>query len=125
DAKGELLDQRAYACYLIGEFDEAIDAQQRALECHRLHGDRRREGDSLRSLSRLLRYVGRTEEAMTVGREAVAVLERLPGHDLAMAYCNVSHLHQSVENADETIAWGTRALDLAESLDDAEALVYA
>src|SRR5438309_516754 len=77
------------------------------------------------SSSRLRRYVGRTEEAMTVGREAVAVLERLPGHELAMAYCNVSHLHQSVENADETIAWGTRALDLAESLDDAEALVYA
>ncbi|HVP75870.1 MAG TPA: LuxR C-terminal-related transcriptional regulator [Gaiellaceae bacterium] len=126
DARGELLDRRAYACYLIGEFDEAIDAQQRALECHRQFGDYRREGDALRSLSRLLRYVGRTEEAMQVGREAVAVLERLPpGHELAMAYCNVSHLHMSLENADETIAWGTRALDRAHDLDDSEALVYA
>jgi DNA-binding CsgD family transcriptional regulator/tetratricopeptide (TPR) repeat protein len=125
DARGELLDRRAYACYLIGEFDEAIDAQQRAVECHRQLGDRRREGDSLRSLSRLLRYLGRTEEAMQVGREAVAVLERLPpGHELAMAYCNVSHLYMSLEKADETISWGTRALDLAESLDDAEARVY-
>jgi DNA-binding CsgD family transcriptional regulator/tetratricopeptide (TPR) repeat protein len=126
DARGALLDRRAYACYLIGEFDEAIDAQQRAVECHRELGDQRREGDSLRSLSRLLRYLGRTEEAMQVGREAVAVLERLPpGHELAMAYCNVSHLYMSLEHADETIAWGTRAIDLAESLDDAEALVYA
>lgn len=126
DARGELLDRRAYACYLIGEFDEAIDAQQPAVECHRQLGNQRREGDSLRSLSRLLRYLGRTEEAMQVGREAVAVLERLPpGHELAMAYCNVSHLYMSLEKADETIAWGTRALDLAKSLDDAEALVYA
>ena len=126
DARGELLDWRAYACYLIGEFDEAIDAQQRAVECHRQLGDRRREGDSLRSLSRLLRYLGRTEEAMQVGREALAVLERLPaGHELAMAYCNLSHLHMHLEDAGKTIEWGTRALDLAEDLDDSEALVYA
>jgi DNA-binding CsgD family transcriptional regulator len=126
DAKGDLLDRRAYACYLIGEFDEATDAQQRAVECHRQLGDRRREGDSLRSLSRLLRYVGRTEEAMQVGRDAVTVLERLaPGHELAMAYCNVSHLYMSVETDDETIEWGMRALDLARELDDDEAVVYA
>src|SRR6266508_4389882 len=126
EARGELLDRRAYACYVIGEFDEAIDAQQWAVDCHRQLGDQRREGDSLRSLSRLLRYVGRTEEAMEVARKALAVLERLPpGHELAMAYCNLSHLYMHLENTDETIAWGTRALDLAENLDDAEALVYA
>ncbi len=126
EARGELLDRRAYACYVIGEFDEAIDAQQWAVDCHRQLGDQRREGDSLRSLSRLLRYVGRTEEAMEVARKALAVLERLPpGHELAMAYCNLSHLYMHLENTDETIAWGTRALDLAEDLDDAEALVYA
>jgi DNA-binding CsgD family transcriptional regulator/tetratricopeptide (TPR) repeat protein len=125
DARGDLFDRRAYACYLIGEFDEALDAQRRAFECHRELGDRRREGDSLRSLSRLLRYVGRTEAAMHAGREAVAVLERLPpGHELAMAYCNLSHLYMHLEDADETIAWGTRALDLAQDLDDTEVLVY-
>ena len=36
------------------------------------------EGDALRSLSRLLRYVGRTDEAMDVGHEAVAILESQP-----------------------------------------------
>jgi DNA-binding CsgD family transcriptional regulator/tetratricopeptide (TPR) repeat protein len=128
DLKGtaELLERRGYACYLIGEFDEAIDAQRRALECHRQLGDQRRAGDSLRSLSRLLRYVGRTEEAMEVSREAVAVLERLPpGHELAIAYCNLSHLYMHLEDADGTIAWGTRALDLAQNLDDPESLAYA
>ena len=126
DASGELLERRAYACYLIGEFDQAIDAQRCALEAHRQLGDQRREGDSLRSLSRLIRYVGRTDEAMVVGREALAVLDRLPpGHELAMAYCNLSHLYMHLENQDETIAWGTRALDLARDLDDAEPTAYA
>jgi DNA-binding CsgD family transcriptional regulator/tetratricopeptide (TPR) repeat protein len=125
-ARGELLERRAYACYVIGELDEAIDAQHRALECHRELGDRRSEGDSLRSLSRLLRYVGRPEDAMEVGREAVAVLERLPPErELGMAYCNLSHLYMSLEDADGTIEWGTRALDVAQSFDDTEILVYA
>src|SRR4029453_18753690 len=89
EEKAELLERRAYACYLIGELDEALDAQQRALECRRRLGDRRSEGDSLRALSRLLRYVGRTEEALAVGQEAVTMLEPPhPGAGLGMANCN-------------------------------------
>jgi DNA-binding CsgD family transcriptional regulator/tetratricopeptide (TPR) repeat protein len=122
----DLLERRAYACYLTGQFAEAIDAEQRALECHRTLRDRLREGDALRSLSRLVRYVGRTEEAMVLGRAAVAVLEQLePGRELAMASCNLSHLFMNIEDADQAVAWGTRALDLAERLDDVEARVYA
>jgi DNA-binding CsgD family transcriptional regulator len=124
--RAELLERRSYACYVTGQFDDAIDAEERALECHRQLGDQRGEGDSLRSLSRLLRYIGRSKEAMEVGREAVAALERLPpGRELAMAYCNLSHLYMHLEDADGTIDWGTRALDLAEHLDDPEILVYA
>ena len=120
--RGELFDRRAYACYLIGAFDAAMDAEQDAVACFRRAGDRRREGDALRSLSRLLRYVGRIEEAMTVGHEAVAILEtQPPGHELAVAYANLSHLHQHLEDGDGTIAWGNRAL----ALGDAEAEVYA
>jgi DNA-binding CsgD family transcriptional regulator/tetratricopeptide (TPR) repeat protein len=125
-ARGNLFDRRAYACYLIGDLEEALVAQRNALECHRQQGDPRREGNSLRLLSRLLRYVGRREDAMQAGLEAVRVLQALPpGHELAMAYCNVSHLYMSLESAEETIAWGERALELADVLDDVEARVYA
>lgn len=122
----DLLERRSYACYLTGQFEEALEAQGRALESRRGLGDERREGDSLRSYSRLLRYVGRTEEAADVGREAVAVLERVPpGPELAMAYSNVSHLCMSIEDREGTVTWGTRALELAHHFDDAESFVYA
>ena len=122
----ELLERSAYACYLIGDFEAAIEAQEPAIECHRQLGDLRGEGDSLRSLSRLLRYLGRNAEAMQVGLQAVAVLESLPpGHDLAMAYCNVSHLYMNAEDVGGTLAWGERALELARRLDDVESFVYA
>ena len=126
EARGDLLERRAYACYLVGEFDEALAAQEQALECHRQVGDTRAEGDSLRSLSRLLRYVGRAEEAMRVGEHAVAVLETLPeGRELGLAYCNVSHLHQHLEDEEGTRAGASRALELAERLDNDEVRVYA
>jgi DNA-binding CsgD family transcriptional regulator/tetratricopeptide (TPR) repeat protein len=125
-AKGDLLERRAYACYLIGEFDEGLEAQEQALECHREIGDRLSEGDSLRSLSRLLRYVGRTDDAFRAGKEAVAVLESLPpGHELGMAYCNLSHLHMHQEDPAGTDEWATRAVELANKLADDEVLVYA
>ena len=120
------LDRQAYALYLSGQFADAIEAQRRALDGYRVLSDPLRTGDSLRSLSRLLRYVGLRAEALDAAQEAVALLEPLPeGHELAMAYCNLSHLFMNAEDKEETRRWGSRALELAERLDDAEALVYA
>jgi tetratricopeptide (TPR) repeat protein len=85
-----------------------------------------REGDALRVLSRTLFFIGRTTEGEAAGEKAVELLERLPpGHELAVAYCNVSQRRMVVENAQEADAWGARALELAERLGDTEALVYA
>ena len=97
--RGDLLDRRAFACYVVGTFDDALAAQEQALACFRQVGDRRREGDALRSLSRLLRYVGRPEEAMRTGRQAVTVLRTLPpGRELGIAYANLSHLYSHLED---------------------------
>jgi DNA-binding CsgD family transcriptional regulator/tetratricopeptide (TPR) repeat protein len=121
DARGELFDRRAYACYIIGEFDAALEVEQEAVACFRRAGNRLREGDALRSLSRLLRYLGRIEEAMRVGNEAVAILESYsPGHELALAYANLSHLFQHLEDSEGTIAWAQKAIELG----DVEAEVY-
>ncbi len=60
----------------------------------------------------------------TLASEAVEVLERLPpGHELAMAYGNVSQRGMAMQDLDRAVAWGTCALELARSLDDEEALV--
>jgi DNA-binding CsgD family transcriptional regulator/tetratricopeptide (TPR) repeat protein len=121
EARGELFDRRAYACYVIGEFEPALEVEQEAVACFRRAGDRLREADALRSLSRLLRYLGRIEEAMHVGKEAVAILESLsPGHELALAYANLSHLFQHLEDGDRTIAWANKAIELG----DVEAEIY-
>jgi DNA-binding CsgD family transcriptional regulator/tetratricopeptide (TPR) repeat protein len=112
--RAEFLSHRSAECYLTDENDEAIEARLAALECYRELGDRRREGDSLRSLSEILWCPGRVAESERAGREAVAVLEELPpGRELAMAYSNLAGFLWDVDMSQ-------RALELAEGMDDTE-----
>jgi DNA-binding CsgD family transcriptional regulator/tetratricopeptide (TPR) repeat protein len=122
----ELLERASYAHYLTEQLEESLEMRRQALECRRELGDRRGEGDSLRWLARLSWCVGRGAEAEAAALQAVALLERLPpGRELAMAYATVAQLRMINEDNDEAIAWGTRAIDLAERLGDAETLAHA
>ena len=126
EEQAELLEQRAYEAYLTGELDGAIAAQEDALAHRRALDDPLAEGDCLRSLSRLYRFLGRTAHAAEVGRQAVATLEGLPGgRELALAYVNLGHLYTVAEDAEEATAWSSKALALGEQLDDPQVLAYA
>ncbi|MBV9047885.1 MAG: hypothetical protein JOY58_06430, partial [Solirubrobacterales bacterium] len=126
DRQAELLQRRVDECWMTDQFDAAIEAQEAALDCRRRLGDQLGEGDALRTLSRLMFFVGRVGDGEALAEAAVELLERLrPGHELAMAYGTVSQRRMVLEDLDGAIAAGTRALDLARRLDDTEATVYA
>ena len=73
--RAALLESTAHEDYLTGRLDEAVATQERAVALRRAIGDRLREGDSLRALARLLGFAGRTADAETACRDAIAVLE--------------------------------------------------
>ena len=126
EARAELLKRRSFECYLTDQADEAAEAQKGAIECYRRLGDRRSEGDALRGLSAILWCPGRVAEAAQAGQEAVALLEQLPpGHELAMAYSTVLRLCTLAEDDEGALVWGTRAIELAQRLDDTEVLSHA
>jgi DNA-binding CsgD family transcriptional regulator/tetratricopeptide (TPR) repeat protein len=125
EEQATLLERRAYEGYLTGELDAAIAAQERALALRRASADALSEGDCLRSLSRLYRFVGRIEEAAQAGRDAVARLEGgHQGRELALAFANLGHLYTTAEDAERATVWNTRALALGEQLDDPHVLAY-
>ena len=96
------------------------------METYRELGDRALEGEALATLANILWCPGRSEEARLTARQAVELLEQLPpGRELAMAYTNLSFL--LVWIGDKSGAWHTahQALDLAERLDDPDALCKA
>ncbi len=117
----ELLKRRAEECYLTDQYDEGISALEQALEGCRALGDTLKEGDALRRLSEFLWCPGRTSEAERCAREAVAMLEQLtPGRELGLAYANLAYNCLFAARVGDALAWGRRALELAERLEETD-----
>ena len=126
DQRARLRDRLSYECYLTGQITAAIDARRGALEDHRSTGDRLREGDAHRWLSRLAWFNTDGATAETEALLAVDLLEPLPpGRELAMAYSNLGQLGMLTRDWQRAATWGGRAIELAERLDETEILVHA
>jgi DNA-binding CsgD family transcriptional regulator/tetratricopeptide (TPR) repeat protein len=124
--RAELLEQLSYECYLTHHEVEALQHRQAALAIWRRLGDRLREGDTLRWISRLQWFSGENLEARAAADEAIAVLSPLePGPELAMAWSNRAQLHMLAGETADAVAWGTRAIDLAQRLGDTAILAHA
>jgi DNA-binding CsgD family transcriptional regulator len=126
ERRAELLERRAYECYLTDGIGEAIEARRLALEEYRRTGDRLREGDTYRWLSRLAWFYGDGDTAAVEARRAIDLLETLePGRELAMAYSNMAQLRMLSDDGAGALRWGNRAIELAEGLGETEILVHA
>lgn len=107
-------------------YDEVIAARHRAIALWRELGRIDKVGLNLRWLSRLHWRRGEAEQAEHFAKEAVRELENLaPGPELAMAYSTRSQLHMLHYRFDEAIAWGERAIALADQLGEVETRVHA
>jgi len=126
DARAELLERAANACYLTDRCGDAISAVEEALDCYRRLGDRVKEGEALCLLSRLQMCPASVFEATPAGEQAITILEEFPpGSALAMAYANLAAIRMNAEDAQGTHEWGTRAIALAEELGDNDCLAHA
>jgi DNA-binding CsgD family transcriptional regulator len=123
---GYLLEAVAFEYYLTGFMEDAIRPRLAALDIWRALDRQEKVGHTLRQLSRLHWFLAEIAEAELYGVEAVELLETLPpGHELAMAYGNMSHLCLLRSDTEHTIRWGERAIELAERLGDTETVSYA
>ncbi len=124
--RAELLEGYSYEAYLCARVTDAIRARADALAAWQALGRSERVGAAQRWLSRLHWWAGQPVEAEAAGEAAVRVLEALPpSHELAMAYSNLSQLHMLSRRAQPALEWGGRAVALARTLGDQEALTHA
>lgn len=124
--RAALLERLSYECYLTDQIPEATAAREEALALWRAAGDRLREGDNLRSLSRLGWFRGDKQATESCARQAIEVLETLPpGRELAWAYSNCSQVHMLANDVESTLVWGRKALALAIRLGDTEIQSHA
>ena len=111
ERQAELLEGRAYECYLTSQMEEAVQARQAALRIWRKLDRSDQVGHTLRWLSRLSWFLGKSGEAEQYAAEAVQLLETLPPDArLAMAYSNRAQLAMLADNTAEAVRWGERAI---------------
>ena len=126
DDRLALLEQHSFECYLTGRYAEAIASRRALLAAFGARGDRRRQGDTRRWLSRLAWYAGDRATADEEAVAAIALLEPLErGPELAMAYSNMAQLRMLDSDLPGTRRWGREAAELAERLGETKILVHA
>ena len=119
--RADLLERQADECYVTDQYDEAIGALEQAVEYRRLDGEIRGEGRALGRLSYFLWCPGRTAESEQRARAAVALLEtQPPGPELAAAYRYLAFNRAAAARRSEAIAAATRAIEIADSVDEVE-----
>jgi DNA-binding CsgD family transcriptional regulator/tetratricopeptide (TPR) repeat protein/energy-coupling factor transporter ATP-binding protein EcfA2 len=119
----DLYDRLALEESLTDRWQQAADAREAALELWRQVGNRLREGDTLRRLSRTMWRLCRGREAGECATEAIATLEPLgPTPELAWAYTNLATCCMTEARFEAGIAAARRAERLAEQLDLPDAL---
>ena len=126
DEVGAWLAGYARECRLTSQLDEAVDAHGRLTDWHRAHPDPRREAANQSGLALAQVLALRNAEADAASRRAIALLEPLPpGPELAHAYRVEAQLRMLNRDCQESIRWATKAIELAQRLDEREVLAEA
>ena len=124
--RAQLLEARAYECYLTDQNEAAIDCRRAALDIWQVAGERLKMADNLRWLSRLWWFIGRNAEAHAAAASSLEVIDGLPpGIQHAWVYSNQAQLCMLADDTEGACALGERAIALAEQLGDREVLAHA
>ena len=126
DVLVEMLERHAQLAYLGGGPENALPSMTEAAELRREAGDKVSLGRDLTQLTRIAWMCGLRADAERHVEEAIAVLsEAPPGPELARAYSHQSQLDMLAYKMDSAVAWGERAIALAEELGEEEVLIHA
>ncbi len=124
--RAELLEQQALDLMLTDQIDDAVETTRAALALRTTLGDARAQSQTLQMLSSVLWCPGHVAESFAAAREAARVLDGLePGSELALAFARLAQLCMDAEDLEESVTWGTRAVELATALDHTEIYIHA
>ncbi|HEX6064186.1 MAG TPA: AAA family ATPase, partial [Longimicrobiales bacterium] len=124
--RATLMQAHGYELQVIGRIDDAMRVLESALAVWRELGDRLREGDTLRQMSRAIWYRGDLARGLEYVAQAIDVLEPLgPSPELAMAYSARSQSHMLIEEHAPAIEWGERAIQLGRELGRVDVVIHS
>lgn len=125
-AHAELLEAYVVELDYKNRIDDQVPVLQKAIKLWHSVGNRLREGMDLEDLAEVFHLLGRNTESEEVSKVAIAMLEELePSMELARAYKGQCYIRMMHRDCIEAVAWGEKAVALAERFNDMETLVRA
>ncbi|MGO8951588.1 MAG: ATP-binding protein [Ktedonobacterales bacterium] len=126
EQRAVLLDELATECSLSGQLEEALETRTSALSIWRGMDNLEKVARDLCQVACTCSFLGRNGEADRCALEAVELLEPFPpSQELAMAYAHLASFRMLENDSANTVLYGTRAIEMAELLDDAETICSA
>ncbi|HKH53232.1 MAG TPA: AAA family ATPase [Mycobacterium sp.] len=119
------LERHAFSRYMCGQVNAATESVRGAITLRHQLGDRRREGDDLHWLSHMLWALGRTTDAIEVGRASLRLLDDVgPCPQLGWSLVNLAQL-AAVAYDPSCAGYAARAIKLGRQMDDPAMVIRA
>ncbi|MBL7698533.1 MAG: AAA family ATPase [Chitinophagaceae bacterium] len=121
-----LYDAYAYECYLTSNIKQAILYTSKRLQLLKKTNDVEKIAGCVRFLSRLSWLDGNRKVSLQLGQDAVDVFRNAPSSIAkARAYSAMAHLKMLADEFEETVKWGKLAIQVAEEVNDEDAICHA
>lgn len=121
-----LLASLGEALWLRGRFEEAESVLSEARDTYLAAGDEQQAGTAELTRARVLYERTEHGDALRAFHRALVSLERGPeSAAMARAVSCISQLHMVASEAEEAVAWGTRAIAIAERVGADDVVVHA
>ncbi len=124
--RAALLDDYASHCFELDDLANAIQAREAAIDLFGRIGDLDRQSRALSHHAMPLVRALRNADADAASRRAIAIAATLPpGPRLGSALATEAYLRMLNRDSAEAVAWGHKAIALAQQHDDKETLAVA
>jgi ATP/maltotriose-dependent transcriptional regulator MalT len=124
--RADLFESLGRAAYPLGDFNRCARYWREAQRLYEQLGQRHKVAELARWLGRIAWERDDPQTAFAHTRAAIEILEaEPPGRELAMAYSALSQLYMIASQLEESIAWGEKALRLAEEYGDVAVKTHA
>lgn len=119
--RARMLDDYAAELWFAGRIADSLIALERAAKLWHVAGDRLREGADVVQVAETWYSQAQSAKGAQAGELAIAILEPLgPSAELAQAYRAQCFIAMERRDAPQALAWGGKALELAERFGDQE-----
>jgi ATP/maltotriose-dependent transcriptional regulator MalT len=124
--RADLFESLGRAAYPLGDFNRCARYWREAQRLYEQLGQRHKVAELARWLGRVAWERDDPQAAFAHTRAAIEILEaEPPDRELAMAYSALSQLYMISSQVDESIAWGEKALRLADEFGDVGVKTHA